>query len=54
MGTYLEKFSFSLHHLLTNVSSAVNGCRQNESPNSPFINILRSEKLRVFKKQIYH
>ncbi len=24
----------SLHHLLTNGSSAVNGCRQNESPNS--------------------
>ncbi len=23
-----------LHHLLTNRSSAVNGCRQNESPNS--------------------
>ncbi len=25
---------FALHHLLINVSSAVNGCRQNESPNS--------------------
>uniref|UniRef100_A0A673J942 Chemokine (C motif) receptor 1a, duplicate 1 n=1 Tax=Sinocyclocheilus rhinocerous TaxID=307959 RepID=A0A673J942_9TELE len=25
---------FSLHHLLTSGSSAVNGCRQNESPNS--------------------
>ncbi len=24
----------ALHHLLTNGSSAVNGCRQNESPNS--------------------
>ncbi len=24
----------SLHHLLTNGSSVVNGCRQNESPNS--------------------
>ncbi len=24
----------SLRHLLTNGSSAVNGCRQNESPNS--------------------
>ncbi len=24
----------ALHHLLTNRSSAVNGCRQNESPNS--------------------
>ncbi len=24
----------ALHHLFTNVSSAVNGCRQNESPNS--------------------
>ncbi len=23
----------ALHHLLINVSSAVNGCRQNESPN---------------------
>ncbi len=29
-----EFFSSSLHHLLTNGSSAVNGCRQNESPNS--------------------
>ncbi len=27
-------YFFSLHHLLTKVSSAVNGCRQNESPNS--------------------
>uniref|UniRef100_A0A8C2F2T1 cAMP-dependent protein kinase catalytic subunit alpha-like n=1 Tax=Cyprinus carpio TaxID=7962 RepID=A0A8C2F2T1_CYPCA len=26
--------NFTLHHLLTNGSSAVNGCRQNESPNS--------------------
>ncbi len=26
--------NFALHHLLTNGSSAVNGCRQNESPNS--------------------
>ncbi len=26
--------SLELHHLLTNGSSAVNGCRQNESPNS--------------------
>ncbi len=25
---------FTLHHLLTNGSSVVNGCRQNESPNS--------------------
>ncbi len=24
----------ALHHLLTNGSSAVNGCRQNERPNS--------------------
>ncbi len=24
----------ALHHLLTNESSAVNGCRQNESPNN--------------------
>ncbi len=24
----------ALHHLLTNGSSAVNGCRQNESPNN--------------------
>ncbi len=24
----------ALHHLLTNGSSAVNGCRRNESPNS--------------------
>ncbi len=24
----------ALHHLLTNGSSAVNGCRQNETPNS--------------------
>ncbi len=24
----------ALHHLLTNGSSSVNGCRQNESPNS--------------------
>ncbi len=24
----------ALHHLLSNGSSAVNGCRQNESPNS--------------------
>uniref|UniRef100_A0A9J8B3T4 Ring finger protein 207a n=1 Tax=Cyprinus carpio carpio TaxID=630221 RepID=A0A9J8B3T4_CYPCA len=30
----LEPRLFSLHHLLTNGSSAVNGCRQNESPNS--------------------
>ncbi len=26
--------NLSLHHLLTNGSSTVNGCRQNESPNS--------------------
>ncbi len=26
--------NFALHHLLTNASSAVNGCRQNKSPNS--------------------
>ncbi len=26
--------NLSLHHLLINGSSAVNGCRQNESPNS--------------------
>ncbi len=26
--------NIALHHLLTNGSSAVNGCRQNESPNS--------------------
>ncbi len=26
-------WNLSLHHLLTNRSSAVNGCRQNESPN---------------------
>ncbi len=26
--------NLALHHLLTNGSSAVNGCRQNESPNS--------------------
>ncbi len=58
----------SLHHLLTKGSSAVNGCRQNESPNSweskqhhnnpqhsrPSINILWSPKLRVCKKQINH
>ncbi len=25
--------NLALHHLLTNGSSAVNGCRQNESPN---------------------
>ncbi len=30
--TDLEKFA--LHHLLTDGSSAVNGCRQNKSPNS--------------------
>ncbi len=24
----------ALHHLLTNGSSAVNGCRQNENPNT--------------------
>ncbi len=27
----LEKFSISLRHWVTNGSSAVNGCRQNES-----------------------
>ncbi len=27
----------ALHHLLDNVSSAVNGCRQNESPNITII-----------------
>ncbi len=26
--------NLALHHLLTNGSSAVNGCRQNESPNN--------------------
>ncbi len=26
--------NLAFHHLLTNGSSAVNGCRQNESPNS--------------------
>ncbi len=26
--------NLALHHLFTNGSSAVNGCRQNESPNS--------------------
>ncbi len=26
--------NLALHHLLTDESSAVNGCRQNESPNS--------------------
>ncbi len=26
--------SVALHHLITNGSSAVNGCRQNERPNS--------------------
>ncbi len=26
--------NLALHHLLTNESSAVNGCRPNESPNS--------------------
>ncbi len=26
--------NLALHHLLTNGSSAVNGCRQKESPNS--------------------
>ncbi len=26
--------NLALHHLLTNGSSGVNGCRQNESPNS--------------------
>ncbi len=55
----------ALLHLLRNGLSAVNGCRQNESPNSwykhhnnphnssPSVNILRSEKLHVCKKQIH-
>ncbi len=36
-------WNLALHHLLTNGSSAVNGCRQNESPN----NILREKSLHV-------
>ncbi len=56
----------ALNHLFINASSAVNGCRQNESPNSWLkhhnnphhsslsVNILRSEKLCVCKKQIYN
>ncbi len=39
IGTDLEK---CLHHLLTNGSSAVNGCRQNESPNSWYVHQLMS------------
>ncbi len=56
----------AFRHLLTNGSSAVNGCRQNESPNScikhysnphnsnPSIYVLWSEKLHVCKKQTHH
>ncbi len=36
----------ALHNLFNNGSSAVNGCRQNESPNS--------EKTHVCKKQIHN
>ncbi len=51
-----------LHHFLINGSSAVNGCRHNESPNSWYkhhnnpqvIHTMWSEKLHVFKKQIHH
>ncbi len=53
----------ALHHLLTNVSYAVNGCRQNESliktitiihttPVHQLMIRVKSEKLGVYKKQI--
>ncbi len=55
-----------LHHRLTNGSSAVNGCRQNESPNncenhhnnpllgfSPSVIVFWSKKLHVNNKQIH-
>ncbi len=35
----LEKFSSTVHLLLTSGSSAVNGCRQNESPNPQVIHM---------------
>ncbi len=31
---YFKGAFYSLHHLLTYGSTAMNGCRQNESPNS--------------------
>ncbi len=53
--------NLALHHLLTNGSSAVNGCRQNESPNSWFkqhntsqnniTKVLWSEKLCLCNKK---
>ncbi len=44
-----------LLHLLSNESSAVNGCRQNESlhDSSPSVNVLWSENMHVCKKQIH-
>ncbi len=57
------------YHIFTVISSAVNGCRQNKRLNSwlktkqftskphessPSINIVCSEKLHVYKKQIHH
>ncbi len=68
MSLFLHQIrrSVAFHHLLSNGSSAVNGCRQNESPNSwwkhhnnpqvlphhssPSVNILWSEKLCACKK----
>ncbi len=58
----------ALRHLLTNGSSAVNGCRQNESKqliktsqwstsnqhHSRQTSNLSIEKLRAYKKQIHH
>ncbi len=35
----LEKVSITVHHLLTNGSSAVNGCRQNKSTNPQVIHM---------------
>ncbi len=62
--------NIALHYLLTNGSSAVNGCRQNESKQliknititfasnprdcSASVNVLWSERLYVWKKQINH
>ncbi len=34
LATLVVGRNVALYHLLTNGSSAVNGCRQNESPNS--------------------
>ncbi len=63
--SWLEQIwgNVAFHHLLSNGSSAVNGCRQNKSPNSwlkhhnnphhssPAIHVLWGQKLRACEKQ---